>query len=269
MDAITKIELRGLFTVPLKMVGATPQDRFTLKGVDGLGPVEVDVSIAQSLNAGGVYQGRRPLTREIVVDVGLNPNYTAGERPKDLRNELYGLLTPGEDDYVMVTLFGTTKNYTTKAWVKRIEPKIFSKDADAQVVLTCLNPFLEGTLVSIPNFPAKTNFEVANQGSAPTGFTFQVTLTGATSFWGFTNAWGNRQMQVNYNFQVNDVLKFTTTPGVRSVIVTRGGVPTDISGRLTTASSWMMMHGGVNIFAPYLQAFNWGFFNYTPMYWGV
>lgn len=270
-----RILLDGLSDVNLPIVGATPLDPFILKSVDGLGPPDVDVVIANTLHQGGVYQGRRPLSREIVARVGLNPDYSVGERPSDLRTTLYGLLTPGEDDYVMVNLVNDAESvsYTTKAWVKRIEPAIFAKDPEVQIVLPCLQPYLTGIArdqVTVPGGWTKTNFTIINVATAPAGFQFQVTLTANASSFGITNTNGSRKMVIEYPFLNGDVIKFDTVAGQRKVMRTRSGTPLDVSGFMQSGSEWMMLRGGGNNFLTTgTSSFNWNYFNYIEQFWGI
>src|SRR4051794_8917947 len=100
----TKLRMTGLNVLDLPVVEALLTDKYLLKSVDGLGPPEVDVSIAPTLNGPGVYKGRRPQSRQIVALIGLNPDYNDGETASDLRSALYGMLTPGAKDYISVEI---------------------------------------------------------------------------------------------------------------------------------------------------------------------
>src|SRR5689334_2316445 len=87
----------GPTTVDLPVVGADPSGPFVLKGADGLGPPDIDVVIADMVQEGGVRQKKRASNRQIVALVGLNPDWSTGITPEDLRTVLYELLTPPFD----------------------------------------------------------------------------------------------------------------------------------------------------------------------------
>ena len=144
----TKVLLTGITPISLPIVGALPSDVYILKSVEGLGPPEVDVSITKTLNAGGVYQGRQPQNREIVLMIGLNPNYKIGQTVSDLRESLYGFLTPGYLDHVVIEIVnGVTTIAKTIGYVKKIEINPFSKDPQVQVTLACLKPYFEAPTI--------------------------------------------------------------------------------------------------------------------------
>lgn len=265
----TKLRINGLTAVDLPIVGATPSDVYILKDVDGLGPPEVDVSIADTLNAGGFYQGRRPQSREIVARVGLNPDFSAGQTASDLRASLYGMLTPGASDNLTVQIMdGVTVLVQTLGYVKKMEINPFSKDPEVQVTIACLSWYLE-----VPNLlfvaPAdKAAPAIDNVGTAPSGIHLEVVFTSNLSSWTLTNAAG-KKMLVTYAFLTGDKLTIDTRPGSRGIWLVRGGVTTNIIWALSADSTWLMLHGGNNIFSTSSQAFNWGDVYYLPQHWGI
>lgn len=269
---IAKIRLRGLSDIDLPIVGAQPSDLYICKSVDGLGPPEVDVRISQTTHQGGVYQGRNALSREIVAMVILNPNYSIGQRPADLRTSLYGLLTPGDqEDYVFIEIHRLDGEvWFTQGWVKRMEPTIFEKDPAVQIVISCIGPHLSAANANMGIAPPdKTAFTVMNTGTAPTGFSFMFTLTSNANPLVLSNALGTRKMHIDYTFLNGDVVTINTTPGSRSIKRHRNGVSIEVAGYLRSGSEWLMLRGGPNQFTMSTVNYNWTKFGHSPQHWGV
>lgn len=267
MEEIRSISFAGAYDIRLEIANAAVSDRFILKDVDGLGPPDVDVAVSN-----GLYQGRSTGDREIEVMVGLNPDYSIGERPKDLRNELYGLLTPSADyDYVDVTLQGQNEQYRTRAWAKRVSPVPMSRDPQVQITMPCLRSYFTGNIVDINTSTLnKAFFTINNKGSASAGFDMTISFTQALSYFKMTNSWGDRKMQFNYAFQTGDQLRIITTEEDRQAVRYRGGVPLEISGTLTADSIWMMLGGRETAFAiEASSSVNIVTLNYVPRYWGI
>lgn len=272
METIRKITLSGLYPIELKIAEAAGSDRYILKGdVDGLGPPEVEVHIAD-----GYYQGKKVLTRELEFKVGLNPEWSLGERPSNLRSELYGLLTSNnEQDHVMVTLHGLTSNYYTKAWVKRLVPVPFAADPEVLVTLACEKPYLLGDPIiydleeiEVPGEPFV--FVIDNIGDAPTGWqlTLRNSLPGPTFDFG-PERWPNldERMETATTIPSNAQVRFDSDWDTRSMTLIRSGVPdVDISGTLTASSTWMSLRPGLNYFR---SAGSASAISYTPKYWGI
>lgn len=265
----TKIRLNGLTSVDLPKVNATAADLYILKSADGLGPPEVDVSISNTLNAGGYYQGRRPQSRELVFLIGLNPDYSSGMTAADLRTTLYGMLTPGSTDSVLVEIMDTNGTIVqTTAYVKKLEIVPFTKDPAVQLTMSCLQQYLQAPdlLYIIPETLATPS--MTNIGTAPAGFHMELIFASGMSSWTLTHSSG-RKMTFTYGFLSDDKLIIDTRPGSRGIWVLRSGILTNIIYSLSADSSWHMFHGGINNFTVSSAAFAWGDVYYLPQYWGI
>lgn len=273
---ITKLRLIGQHTINLPIVGITPANDFICKGVDGLGPVEVNVDISRDRNGFGTYQGRQPGPREIVARVGLNAAWSMGQTPDSLRTLLYGLLSPGIDKSIMVQLMnGSDVVAQTKAYVKRIEPVLFSKEPEVQIVMPCLQSFLEH-----PNYVdlAATNLDralphILNTGTADAGIHMQMNFTGAQDSF-YLHRVGMEEsdsygLYIQHEIQVADWLVIDTTAGKKELYLTRGGQTIPLVGYLHEASRWIELNPGLNVLSTSTQDFFFGAVYYTPLYWGI
>lgn len=271
MEEIRKILFAGAYNITLEIADAAASDRFFLAEIDGLGPPGVDVTIA-----GGVYQGRKSTEREIEVKIGLNPNYALGERPADLRREIYGLLTPpAHRDYVTVVLFGETENYTCNAYVKRAVPVPMAKDPQVQVTLVTEKAFF--TTADVVFTPAQiaalstAGWVVNNKGTYPTGFRFQFSIiNNLASFILKDDENESRYMQIAYPFVPGDQLYINSDEDDRFIVLVRGNQSYELSGYLTAGSTWMVLGARENYFyGAGTTSFSIANVSYTPKYWGI
>jgi Phage tail protein len=265
----TKIRLTGLSTIDLPLVDARPSDVYIPKSVDGLGPPEIDVSIRNTLNAGGHYQGRRTQTRELVFLIGLNPDYAVNQTPSDLRKGVYGLLMAGFEDPIKVEIMleETPLAYIT-GYIKKLEIAPFSKTPEVQLTIACLQQYwITETLLYIDP-GSKATPMIDNIGTAPAGFVMEVIFTAAQSSFILTDA-RNTKMQIDRAFVVGEKLIIDTRPGTRGIWVESGATNTNIIYALSASSTWFMLHAEENHFTTNLQNFNWGDVYYLPQYWGI
>ncbi len=266
---LSKLRFNGLNVVDFPIIGVKPTDLYILKNVDGLGPPEVDVSIAQTLNAGGVYQGRRPHSRQIVALVGLNPNYSLGEVPGDLRTSLYGMLTPGYVDNIVVQIIDDEEVVaSTTGYVSKMEINPFSDTPEVQIAVECLQQYLVAENEVFLEPPDKVSPEIVNLGTAPAGIFMEVQFTTDLPGWTLSDISGQK-MEINYSFLTGDILTIDTRPGHRGIWVSRLGVLTNIIWALSADSIWYMLHGGTNTFSTSSSSFDWGDVFYLPQFWGI
>lgn len=274
----TKIRIVNNGNIDFPIIGALPSDTYLLKAIDGLGPPKVDVAIAMTSDQGGVYQGRRPQNREIVMRVGLNPDYGINQNASDLRETLYALLSPASpsESVTVQIMNGSTVMVQTFGFPSTIDIVPMTKDPEVQIVIPCDRAYLAPTVPTIltgSTFPTlKTAFTLDNPGSAPTGFQAEVTFTANLSSWQLhTHPTTTRKMLFEYPFLSGDRLQFDTRPGSRFIRLTRGSAVTNLIGILSGDSVWYQLLRGANILGTTSQAFNWGPgpILFTPQYWGV
>jgi hypothetical protein len=122
----------------------------------------------------------------------------------------------------------------------------------------------------------QTLLDVANSGTAPSGFVMGVTFTAPAaspiqiSDENSTGAY----ISVAGTWAAGDTLKVDTRGGSRGVwkIPAGGSVPISVLNDLSAGSTWLELHGGVNRLRLNKTAFDWYVpigFSHTPAYWGV
>jgi hypothetical protein len=265
----TKLRFNGLTVVDFPIIGAKPQDVYICKSVDGLGPTEIDVSIADTLNAGGYFQGRHFHNRQIVALIGLNPNYSTGMTAEELRTNLYGLLTADIDGTLTVSVVDIEEVLaSTVGYISKMEINPFTDTPEVQITVETTSPFLKAPDELFIEPDDKDAPIIDNVGTALSGFYMGLTFTADTAGWTLTHSSG-RKMEFNFAFETGDLLEFDTRPGHRGIWVTRDAVRSNIIYTLTSDSVWFMLHGGANLFASSSSSFDWGDVFYLPQFWGI
>lgn len=279
---ITKLRLVGANNVDLPLEGVGPLTPYVLKAADGLGPPEVDVSVVSMLATGGYYQGRRPQLRQVILRVGLQPEWNIGQTPQELRSALYGLLTPSLADTLYLQLIdGSTTIAQAECQVSKMEVAAFSKDPEVQITLNCFQPYFEALYYDAQK-PTVTGtsdgvvFNVDNDGTAESpfyiAFQFKTPTTAAIRL---TDVYRPNQFIeiVNRTFALDDVLIINTRPGSRGVWRQPAGstARNNILDKLNPDSTWLQLHHGENPLRFSEGLFVWpeDGIRVTPRYWGI
>ncbi len=264
---ITDVQLVGRSNIILPMANTSPIEPFICKGVDGLGPSKRNVVIKN-----GYYQGSEVTSKQVVIQVGLNPNYSSGQTPESLRNTLYGLLSPNDTDLIEVQLMnGTAVVGTLQGVVESIDPVIFAKDPTVQIVILGLEGYFEAEEDTVLGVPAGTAAEwtVPYVGTFPTGFMLHI-LIGAI-FSGLSITRGSASMTLEGDFTNDDEIVIDTrkgSSGVRRVAPTTA----NLIGELSADSSWLKLYPGDNLFTSDAGVDEFTFVSaatYKAKYWGV
>jgi hypothetical protein len=250
--------------------------KYVVKSITGLEPPDRNVAIARTAS-GGKFQGVTTEDREIVVLIGLYPDWESGETPKILRDNLYTMLNTGYDPKVDIQLLsGILPYYHEYAYVTKFEASIFDANPAVQITFTTLNPTFRS--YGIMKYNAEDLSESApdiyNPGTAETGFQFAVKFTGAMSRWYIRTAEDQTiGMNFDMSFAANDVLAVSTIPGNKYIHWNkRRGKVYNKMGILTAVSEWIQLHPGHNHFIvpPNTDAWEWsGPFSFTVQYWGI
>jgi hypothetical protein len=210
---LTSVVLKGEFGAPtftLKREGASPSDRYILKGIDGLGPPDLTPRIGNQFYDGGHYQGRRSEPRNLVMRIGLRPNYALNETVDQLRDALYASLVEGSDGdiwtmesqgLITVEAHDSVKSpRVVTGIIDKFETAYFSNEPDVQISILCPDPYWrDPDLQVLPLSGYIANIDYT--GTKSVGFFTTILLNGEASSVRFT-------FDFDYTFRVTD----STTP---------------------------------------------------------
>lgn len=251
---LTSIEVRttqgGLLTLPLEDVDTG----YLVRDISGLDPVKATiVTTSFATQDGASFQSSRRDTRNIVLTLGLEPDY-ATNTATSLRSRLYAYFMPKSsvsmtyvsDDMPDVVISGTVESFTAPP---------FTKDPTVIVSIICVDPdFVDQTPVPISgnSVSAITSMPLVYNGTVETGFVFNLTINRAdVSAFSLINIppdgiQRNMDVAVANPFLVGDVLTINTNPGSKGVFLNRGGSQTSLLYALSPYSDWIQLFAGVN-----------------------
>lgn len=249
---LTQVNLVGDETINMNVLGAGPRDSLQVRKITGLGPPDVDLFLGEYAGDGGSYNGRRVVKRNVVMELGLNPNHGENETVDGLRQTLYKMfLDPSVNgDNLFVELVDDIQpKKLFEGYVEKFEGEIFSKDTAVQISLMCPDPYLvDATETELTG--SFTTFPFTYGGSAETGFYIEVEVTAPTDVLTIDN--NGSRMVFEFDFLLDDVLKVNTTPGSRSVLLDRAGFPNlEILYTMTGDSPWIKLHSQNNVLKVY------------------
>lgn len=270
------VRIVGSSNVDLPIKGLTPASNYILKQIDGLGPPDIDVLLQRSTFQSDTYanyQGSNPQSRQIVLRVKLNPNWSTGQTVESLRFALYKMISlPSMVPTIIRLRSAGVDVVETSCYISKFEIVPFSKDPEVQITFECVSPFLVNSAAVNPSLAglSKSAPVFTHPGDAPTGFRIQLTLTAGLSSWKITKQSDTtRFILVTYAFLSGDIITIDTRPGSKEISRTRAGVVLNLIGNLSSDSNWLKLYNGTNTFTTSSQVFNWTIATFTPLWWGV
>lgn len=136
---ITKMEVYGQRPAPVLSLGGfmPSDDPVIIRDIDGLGPVKSDITTTPSgTSRGETYQGSSTSKRNIVLTLGLNPDW-ATQTVSSLRQLLYGYFMT--QAWCKLRFFSDELPTTDiEGYVESFEPNMFTQDPEVQISI--INP---------------------------------------------------------------------------------------------------------------------------------
>ncbi len=275
---LTKVEVTSPRPdVPVLLLGEfhPNQNPIQIRDISGLEPVKAEITTTSFIQDGVLFQSSRLGMRNLVLILGLNPNWI-DQTMSTLRRMLYTYFLPKawckfrfySDDMPTVEIEG---------FIETFEPNIFSQDPEIQISVLCPQPDFVGidrvtyTGVDIPAATLVLDYK----GTVETGFemnfdliaspevqneAFQTSQPG--TIW---NRFDTRLVNANSDFYLH---VSTVKSGKKTEYVRRsdGFIINQISNKVTNpviGSVWPLIKPGKNT----LQVTRFGSTQMTPKAW--
>lgn len=257
---IQKLELFSVLpSAPvLALSGFMPtDDPVQIRNIDGLGPVAATINTtAFASGRGELYQGSTTPKRNIVLTLGLNPNWD-DQSVSSLRQLLYAYLMPQQ--WCKLRFFSDDlPTCDIEGYVESFEPNMFSEDPEVQVSVICPKPdFVDVDATLLTGEPDDGEFETVFTylGTIETGFELRIEVSpDNTAYTGpFTIKNVGLQEQV---FEIDpvtiNVTKYFKLNSVRNSkraanIAVADGAVTNLLAQMTTESVWPELVPGENV----------------------
>lgn len=242
----------------LPLGGFMPNDDpVQIRSIDGLGPVTAELaSTAFASGRGEIFQGSSIGKRNIVLNLGLNPNWV-DQTMAILRQRLYRYLLP--EAWTKLRFFSDhLPTVDIEGRVESFEPNMFSQDPEIQVSILCHRPdFIEAdaTIYSGTVDDGSTELEFDYIGTVDTGFELRIDRTVANPSYSGDFTIVNKAPTDPQSFEVEGVtvdtvkyLKLSTVQGAKRIqsIAIADGATTNHLSKVTDASVWPVIKPGVN-----------------------
>jgi len=272
---ISQVEVRSTSGQLLTLGLESSDDGLIVESIDGLDPVKATlVSSSFAAFDGGLYQSSRRETRNIIITLGLDPDYVTTS-VRDLRNQLYQFFMPKSE---VDLRFFLEDDFTVKIMgrVESFESVLFTAEPKVVISLICYDPdFVVLDAIEIEGETVSTSTEtlIVYDGTVETGVIITLlvdrTITAFTIYMrGSDNV--TRTLDFAGALQADDVLVFNTIPGSKGISLTRSAVTTSFLHGMSPQSSWLELMPGNN----YFRFFDEGAaipytLEYTPRYGGL
>lgn len=234
------------------------QDPIQIRDVDGLGPVKAEITTTQvAVGDGELYTGATVGKRNIVLTLGLNPNWV-DQTMSSLRQLLYRYFLPKA--WVKLRFFSDyLPEVDIEGYVESVEPNIFSQDPEVQVSVICPRPdFIQAEAVVLLGVTESGlhTYDFEYDGTVPTGIEFRLDRT--VDNVAYT---GDVMVQVEHAdlqvFTANGIAIDTTKFFKMSSVLSRKRVSsvayadsavTNLLSKMTADSVWPQIISGANTF---------------------
>lgn len=215
--------------------------------------------------------------REIVVRIGLNPNFTQNQSYSDLRDALYKMIASSRTGKISLYFQnGVDVIAVISGFVSKFESPHFEKTQQVQLTINCVDPMLKALepidMVLTGLDPAETVIEDV-LSTAPHGFKFKMDIVDDIDSIIITDpnddTWSFEIIPAN-GFVTFDILNFSSEYNKKKLYITRGENTIQLADVITPGSIWPIIFPGENTFSfTNPTALVWNKITYFPTYWGI
>lgn len=227
------------------------------------------------------------LKRTVVLKITLNPNFSIGKTPSELRDDLYRTISSSRTGKVELRFNnGFTPVAGFSGFISKFESPMFNKTSQVQITIDSDEGMLYGLSEIVVN-PLKLGapeegFTIVDDiSTAPHGFRFQTVFTSSALSFLMSEITEDSLNTFTVTpglvggltgFQAGDQLFFSSYEGYKEFFILRGmGYIYSLIDKIDTVSNtWPMMFPGPNTYSiagP--GTFTWTEFSYTPVFWGI
>jgi len=232
-----------------------------VRNIEGLGPVKADVGTSPFGSIDGeAYTGSSVGKRNLVITVGLNPNWI-DQSIESLRTLLYAYFMPKQS--VKLRFFSDSMvTVEISGYVEGFEPNIFTKDPEIQISIICPMPdfvAIASTVVTgivAPNNVPQPGADIGYAGNVAAGFLLRVDANATVPAYSgpldivsrtpFSLAFSINPMTADNGqyFEMSSVRGTKYAQGVNIL----GGARVTLLRNVAASSAWPQLEPGVNNF---------------------
>ena len=272
---LTTIEARNAAGELLTLSLENPNNGLYIEDVDGLDPVKATIATTSSATrAGSQYQSSRREMRNIVITLGLEPDYSVDDI-QTLRERVYNHFMT--DEVVKLRFIDSLPR--TVDIVGRVETcatPLFAKESTVAISILCFEPdFINSTEVVLEGDSVNDTTEtlVTYPGTAKTGVVFTINIDRTVSEITIYHRGPDdaiRSMEISVPLVAGDILTISSVVGDKHVKLNRLGTVTSVLYGKSTQSDWTTLSKGANHIRVYITGASIPYtMTYTPRYGGL
>lgn len=271
---ISQVEVRSSLGQLLTLELESTEDGLVVQSIDGLDPVQATlVSSSFAAFDGAQYQSARRETRNILITLGLDPDYVTTS-VRDLRNQLYRFFMPKSQ--VGLRFFLDDLTVEIQGRVESFESVLFSSEPKVVISIVCFDPdFVELEPVEVEGDTVDdlTETLITYDGSVEVGIklTLEVDRT-LEEFTIYARAGDDvtRSADFAIDLEADDILVVNTVTGSKAVTLTRASVSSSVLYGMSPQSNWIELFPGDNYIRVYAEGLPIPYtIEYTPRYGGL
>lgn len=256
---ITKLDVRsnqgGFLSFPL----ADDSSGYIVENIEGLGPVKVTlVSSKFAQQDGAQYQASQRDTRNILLKIGLEPDYTTGDTVQALRSRLYSVFMP-KMAVDLSFLLDDEQQLDISGRVESCEPTIFDQEPAVDISVMCFDPDFVDPIVVVQNGVTTAGSNSSNftyQGTVDSGILFQImpnrNLSEFTIYQQASDG-GLRSMDFQAPLVDGDTVTISTISGAKFANLTRADADSSILYGVDPQANWLQLTPGANAIRVYAE----------------
>lgn len=257
----------------------TSQSPYIVKDIIGLDADDITPKYYASDMSDNKYYDLALKKREVVIKVGLNPNFALGKSYAALRDDLYRLVQSSRTGAIQLRFNDETGvKAAVSGFVTRFESPNFTRTPEVQLTISCNESMLKA--VDEVNVPVEflvnpLTIITDDESTAPHGVRFGLQFTDTVIDASIQDALpANWAFEVNLTgsslteFVIGDELHLSSEANNRYLYLVRGFDIIHLVDRIIPTSIWPLMFPGENQFMR-SEFIRWDYITYFPTYWGV
>ena len=236
-------------------VGGGRRNPYVLKKVAGLDPGQITPRFYGQGGISGINFTELALDpREVVLRIGLRPQWTVGNTPADLRDNLLGAIASERSGLVQLRIYENEVVVgLLEGFIVKFEDSVSDKEPEVTITIRCDDPIIRSmdvtsAIISSLVAPPTVTDPIS---TAPHGFKMKMTYTdNRTNFemWSPHTDFPEWEFQLNYSFLAGDELYLSSEYNDKYVYRVRSGVTLHLTDTVEPGSLWPLMFRGVNEF---------------------
>lgn len=249
---------------------------YNVKAITGL---DLDAIVPRHYGSSGVssFYELTMQSRQIVLQVNLNPDYSNNLSYSDLRDAFYKMIASSRSGLIQLQFINKDDRVAAiSGFVQKLETTMFEKTQGINVTIQCSDPRL---LALVPDTVNVTGFDPANlvisdnKSTAPHGVALSLGIIEAIpsitisdpsdDTWAFS-------VVPSTGFLPDDIFELSSEYNNKIALLTRSGDTIQLADVIVPGSIWPIIFPGDNLFSftydPYVELIS---ISYYPTYWGV